>query len=69
MAITKARWLLPNIPSGRPGHIDSARLNNTLEPWLVWLSGFSASLQIKRSLVQFPVGAHAWVVGQVSGCG
>ena len=25
------------------------------EPWLVWLSGLSASLQIKGSPVQFPV--------------
>ena len=35
-------------------------------PWLVWLSGLSAGLQTKRSLVRFPVRAHAWVVGQVS---
>ena len=34
-------------------------------PWLVWLSGLSASLQIKGSLVRFPVRAHAWVAGQV----
>ena len=33
--------------------------------WLVWLSGLSASLQTKGSLVLFPVRAHAWVVGQV----
>ena len=33
--------------------------------WLVWLSGLSASLQTKGSPVQFPVRAHAWVVGQV----
>ena len=36
-----------------------------LEPWLVWLSGVSAGLQTQRSLVQFPVRAHAWVVGRV----
>ena len=30
-------------------------------PWLVWLSGLSASLRTKGSLVQFPVRAHAWV--------
>ena len=29
--------------------------------WLVWLSGLSASLRTKGSLVQFPVRAHAWV--------
>ena len=34
-------------------------------PWLVWLSALSAELQNKGSLDQFPVRAHAWVVGQV----
>ena len=34
-------------------------------PWLVWLSGLSAGLQIRGSLVQFPVTAQAWVAGQV----
>ena len=34
-------------------------------PWLVWLSGLSTGLGTKRSLVRFPVRAHAWVVGQV----
>ena len=29
-------------------------------PWLVWLSGLSASLWIKE-LVQFPIRAHDWV--------
>ena len=36
-----------------------------LEPWLVWLSGWSASLKTKGLPVQFPVRAHAWVAGQV----
>ena len=31
----------------------------------MWLSGLRAGLQSKRSLVLFPVRAHAWVVGQV----
>ena len=35
------------------------------DPWLVWLSGLSASLQTKGLLVQFPVRPHAWVAGQV----
>ena len=35
------------------------------QPWLVWLSGSSASLRNKGSLVPFPVRAHAWVVVQV----
>ena len=39
------------------------------KPWLVWLSGWSASLQIKGWLVQFPVREHAWVMGQVPGWG
>ena len=38
-------------------------------PWLVWLSGLTASLRTKGLLVQFPVRAHAWVVGQVSSKG
>ena len=38
-------------------------------PWLLWLSGLSASLQTKGLLVQYPVRAHAWVTGQVPrGC-
>ena len=28
-------------------------------PWLVWLSGLSAGLRTKGSLVRFPVRAHA----------
>ena len=38
-------------------------------PGLVWLSGLSASLQTKGSLVRFLVGAHAWVVDMVPGGG
>ena len=34
-------------------------------PRLVWLSGLSTGLQTERLLVQFPVRAPAWVVGQV----
>ena len=34
-------------------------------PWLVWLSGLSASLWNKGLLVRFPVRALAWVAGQV----
>ena len=33
----------------------------------MWLSGLSAGLGTKGSRVQFPVRAHAWVVGQVPG--
>ena len=40
-----------------------------LPNWLLWLSGLSAGLRTKESLVQFPVRAHAWVVGQVPGRG
>ena len=32
---------------------------------MVWLSGLSACLRIKGSLVRFPVRVHAWVAGQV----
>ena len=36
-----------------------------MKPWLMWLSGLSTGLQTKGLPVQFPVKAHAWVVGQV----
>ena len=35
----------------------------------MWLSGLSAGLRIKGSLVRFLVRAHAWVAGQVPGRG
>ena len=35
-------------------------------PWLVWLSGLGVVLQSKRSPVQFPVRAPAWVAGSVA---
>ena len=38
-------------------------------PWLVWLSGLSASLWTKGLLVWFPVRVHAWDTGQVPGGG
>ena len=34
---------------------------------LLWLSGLSSSLRTKVLLVQFPIRAHAWVVGLVPG--
>ena len=40
-------------------------LRRAVVPWRVWLSRLSASLRTKGSLVQFPVRAHACVVGQV----
>ena len=40
-------------------------LKHNYVPWVVWLSGLSAGLQTKGSLVQFLVRAHAWVAGQV----
>ena len=39
----------------------------SLGPWLMWLCGLSSGLQTERSLVPFPVRAHAWVAGQVLG--
>ena len=44
-------------------------LKNKIPPWLVWLSRVSASLRTKVSPVQFPVRAHAWIVGQVPSSG
>ena len=43
-------------------HFKKLLKNSTL---LMWLSGLSAGLPTKGSLVQFPVRAHALVVGQV----
>ena len=45
--------------------IKNELLKKRKEPWLVWLSGLSAGLQTKGSLVRFPLRAHAWIVGQV----
>ena len=39
------------------------------EPWLVWLSGFSARLWTEGLPVQFQVRAHAWVAGQAPNWG
>ena len=39
--------------------------NHHEQPWLVWLSGLSASLQTNGLSVQFPVRAHAWFAGWV----
>ena len=44
-------------------------LREMVSSWLVWLSGLSAGLQSKGSLVRFPVRAHTWVAGQVPGRG
>ena len=43
----------------------SSAVNSTkYVPCLVWISGLSAGLQTKGPPVQFPVRAHAWIVGQ-----
>ena len=42
---------------------------DAVKPWLVWHSGLRAGLRTNGSLVQFPVRAHVWVVGQVSSMG
>ena len=47
------------------GKIETDLLEKIIEPWLVWLSGLSAGLQTKGSLVRFSVRACAWVAGQV----
>ena len=36
-----------------------------MRPWLVWLSGLSAILQIRGSPVWFPVSTHTWVAGHI----
>ena len=40
----------------------ASHMHSTRDPWL---SGLSAGLQTKGSLVQFPVRAHTWVMVQV----
>ena len=37
----------------------------SLQPWLVWLSGLSASLRTNGLPIRFPVRTHDWVSGQV----
>ena len=57
----------------RPTHIRQSNLLyldyglnvNLIQPLLVWLSWLGVILQTKRSQFQFPVRAHAWVVGSV----
>ena len=65
-------WFLGALPlhwisdySSFPNYFSSSIKTRYVLPWLVWLSGLSASLQTKVSPVQFPVRAHAWVAGQV----
>ena len=38
-------------------------IDNPSQPWLVWLSILSTTLQTERSQVPFLVMAHAWVAG------
>ena len=40
------------------------KLKTVFVPWLVWLSGLSAGLRTKGSLVQFPVRAHAGLLAR-----
>ena len=44
-------------------------LRKWFKPQLVWLHGLRAGLWSKRSLVWFPVRAHAWIVDQVPSWG
>ena len=44
-------------------------VQNMITAWLVWLSGLSASLRTKGSLVRFLLRARAWTAGQVPGKG
>ena len=48
--------------AGFPGSI---AFKNCILPWLMGLSGPSASLRIKGSPVRFPVRTQAWVSGPV----
>ena len=58
--------LAPHFPSLKTKHFSFLIIRIIhIQPWLVWLSGLSTSLGAKGLLVRFPVGAHAYVVGQV----
>ena len=52
-------WWHRKVPFGRQAFKVCILLS-----WQVWLRGLSTSLQTKGLLVQFPVRAHNWVVGQ-----
>ena len=54
--------LFPSLPLSLKVNKLNIFLKIKNSPWLVWLSGLSASLKTEGSPVQFPVGAHAWVV-------
>ena len=59
-------WSWPCLGSRSDG---IAHPSSKWQPRLVWLSGLSAALQTKGSLVWFPVRSHAWVVCPVSSRG
>ena len=59
----------PSITDRECAHRAEEKIYKEKEPWLAWLSRLSAGLKTKRSLVRFPVRAHAWVWGQVPGWG
>ena len=59
------RELLVKGQSIKQTYCNTPRLEWTLWPRLVWLSGLSASLRARGSPMPYPVRAHAWVAGQV----
>ena len=62
-------WILVHCIRIFPGKISRNKIAGSkvhwFLSWLVWLSGVSTDLWTKGSPVQFPVRAHAWVIGQV----
>ena len=76
-ALLKRRWLAIlhcTLFSGNLGHWERSKkqeptrgfCRRMFSPWLVWLSGLSAGLRSKGSLVQFPVSTRTWVTGPVT---
>ena len=62
----KSKWSM-NIWEGAQRHWSPGKrkLKSQWQPWLVRLSGLSASLWTQRSLARLPVRARAWAAGQV----
>ena len=55
-------WLLP-VFGFQGSQLPKEDSRTSSQTPFMWLSGLSVSLQIEKSLLQFPVREHAWVEG------